>query len=800
MSSGPENAAASPAPSPGEAADGFWLIDREGHFLDVSQSYCELSGYSRAELLTMRISDLEAREDAAEVARHLARLKALGWERFETRHRRKDGLLLELEVSANYFAREGKLFVFLRDLTERNRLDARRRADLRRHEALARLAQLRGETLRGLLDRALEESLALTSSRLGYIYYYDEDRREFTLHSWSQSVMSACSIPDMQRVYALEKTGLWGEAVRQRRPIVANDFPAPHPHKKGYPTGHAALTRFLTVPVIVDGRIVAVAGAANKETAYEDEDVRQLQLFMDALWQLSSRDRAEELRTKLSAVLEQTASSVVIFDAAGIVEYVNERHLALVGQARDAILGRPFDQLQPPVVTPEESREIWGKLLAGEPWAGLVTRPGPGGRPTHQQVSVVPVRTGDRVVTHFAAVSEDVTERRRLEAELRHSQKLESLGTLAGGVAHDFNNILTGLVGLVGAAREALGANHPVSEDLDEAMHLVDRATGLTRALLAFGRRAGGKAKREELGEVVEGVAKLLRRVIGEEVHLLLAPAPGPLAVKVDRGQLEQVLLNLATNGRDAMEGRGELEVTLAERRVDEAAAKPHGASPGRFAVVSVRDHGAGMDPATLARIFDPFFTTKAVGRGTGLGLSIVHGIVRGCGGFVEVWTAPGQGSRFDVHLPLQAEAEGEAPQAPPPPQVVRGHGESVLLAEDDPTVRGVWSSLLRRHGYRVTTAEDGLEAVAAVRAAGEPFDLALLDVTMPHMTGVEAYEQIRLLDPRLRVLFASGYAADRVQRGSAAARERLLEKPLAPSVLLAEVRAMLDRPVPQAR
>ncbi|MBK9518213.1 MAG: PAS domain S-box protein [Anaeromyxobacter sp.] len=788
-----------PAPGEAEAADGFWLVDREGRFLDVSQSYCELSGYTRDELLGMRISDLEARESAAEVSQHLERLRQQGWDRFETHHRRKDGLLLELEVAANYFAREGKLFVFLRDLTQRNEWDARRRADLRRHECLERLARSRGATLRELLDRALEESLVLTGSALGYIYYYDEDRREFTLHSWSQSVMRACSIPDMQRVYALDKTGLWGEVVRQRRPVVVNAFAAPHPHKKGYPLGHAALTRFLTVPVVVDGRIVAVAGAANKADPYDDEDVRQLGLYMDAVWQLSSRDRAEELRTKLSAVLEQTSASVVIFDAAGIVEYANERHLEQVGLPREAVLGRPFDQLQAPAVTAEQSREIWGRLLAGEPWAGELSRPGRDGRPAWQAVSVVPVRQGSRVITHFASIAEDVTERRRLEGALRHSQKLESLGTLAGGVAHDFNNILTGLVGLVGAAREALGDNHPVSEDLDEAMQLVDRATGLTRGLLAFGRRVGGQPRLVELGEVVEGVARMLRRIIGEEVRLLVTPAPGRLPVRGDRGQLEQVLINLATNARDAMAGRGDLEVTLAEVALDAAAAALHQVPPGPYAVLSVRDHGAGLDEATRARIFDPFFTTKAAGRGTGLGLSIVHGIVRGSGGFVEVWSEPGQGARFDVHLPLLPGATEEAVAAAPP-LAARGHGELVLLAEDDATVRGVWASLLRRHGYRVTTAEDGEQAVAAVRAASEPFDLALLDVTMPRLTGVEAYERIRALDPRLRVLFASGYAADRVQRGTAAARERLLAKPLAPAALLAEVRSALDRPVPGAR
>ncbi len=321
------------------------------------------------------------------------------------------------------------------------------------------------------------------------------------------------------------------------------------------------------------------------------------------------------------------------------------------------------------------------------------------------------MRSAAGAIQSFAGLVEDVTERHRLEAELRHAQKLESLGTLAGGVAHDFNNILTGLVGLVSVAKDQLGPVHPVREDLDEMAGLVDRATKLTRGLLAFGHRQAGHPQPQELGEVVDGVAKLLRRIIGEDVRLVIEPAQERLPILADRGQLEQVITNLATNARDAMPGGGTLTMALSAAEVDGARAARHEVAAGRYAVLSVRDQGCGMDDATLARIFDPFFTTKPVGRGTGLGLSIVYGIVRQSRGFVEVWSAAGQGSRLDVLLPLKAEAVEAPVEAPLEQAALRGHGEAVLLAEDDPTVRGVWSSLLRRHGYLVTAVEDGAAA-----------------------------------------------------------------------------------------
>jgi PAS domain S-box-containing protein len=780
-------------------ADGFWLVDLEGRFLDVSQSYCDLVGYTREEILGMRVADVEVEERSVDVERHIAKMMAEGGDRFETRHRCKDGRPVEVEVATRYVPSERKIIGFVLDLSARRLEAARRAADERRLAALDRLLCAPHLTVRDLFDDALEESLRLTGSKLGYIYYYDEGRREFTLHSWSRSVMAACSIPDMQRVYQLDKTGLWGEAVRQRRPIVANDFPSPHPHKKGYPEGHAHLQRFMTVPVLVDGRIVAVAGAGNKETPYDDEDVRQLGLFMDALWHFAEREQAEEMHAKLSAVVEQTTASVVIFDAGGVIEYVNDRFVQREGVARPAVMGRSAEEVLMASMAPAQVRELWGALLAGQVWRGEVEHKGAGGRPCWQAVTYLPVRNGAGAITHFAALADDVTERRQLEAELRHAQKLESLGTLASGVAHDFNNILTGLVGLVEAAREQLGPVHPVREDLDEMTGLVDRATKLTRGLLAFGHRQIGHATPLELGEVVDGVTRLLRRIIGEDLKLDILPATHRLPVLADAGQLEQVVTNLVTNARDAMPGGGELTMALSAAEVDEARAARHEVKAGRYAVVSVQDRGCGMDEATRARIFDPFFTTKPVGRGTGLGLSIVYGIVRQAQGFVEVSSAPGEGSRFEVYLPLRTEAV-EAPVEPPLQQAaLRGHGESILLAEDDPTVRGVWATLLRRNGYLVTTAEDGALAVEAVRVAERPFDLALLDVTMPRLSGPEAFLVIRTLDPRLPVLFASGYAADRVDRNDASSRERLLQKPLAPSTLLWEVQRALQRAAAEA-
>jgi len=653
-----------------------------------------------------------------------------------------------------------------------------------------RSAPVSARSLRTTLDDALEDAVALSGSSLGYIYFYDEDTRQFTLHAWSRGVMDACAIADPARVYDLDRTGVWGDVVRHRAPVLLNDFRSPHPSKRGQPEGHAPIERFLSIPVFEEGRIVAVVGVANKREPYDEGDVRRLDAFMRGVWPVARRLALDERSRKLSAIVEQSRAAIATCDVAGRVDYVNARFVAWMGVGRERLLGRHIQELNP--AQADDPAAFWDWLRAGGTWEHEVV-PVRGERRS-ARVSVSPLRGAAGAVTHYAVIVEDTTEQRELEAQLRHAQRLESIGTLAGGIAHDFNNILTGAVGLASAARDDLPEGHAVRGDLEELLGVLRRAGALTRTLLTFARRESADLHPEPLAGILDGVGRLVRSGLGDGVVLELRLPPPDLVVDVDRSQLEQVLVNLATNARDAMPEGGRLRLSAAAAEVPEGQAARHRVAPGRYAAIAVEDSGVGMDEAILARIFDPFFTTKEVGKGTGLGLSMVYGIVRQHDGFVEVHSALGKGSRFEVYLPARSGRVSGAraePSAPAP----RGRGESILLAEDEPVVRDVWAAILRRHGYEVVAVEDGERALAAYRAAGR-FDLVVMDVTMPRLGGPEAAAVIRAIDPELRVLFASGCP----QRATAGLTP-ILEKPLPPEELLRAVRHELDvRPAAGAR
>jgi PAS domain S-box-containing protein len=637
-------------------------------------------------------------------------------------------------------------------------------------------------SLRATLDAALEDALALSGSVLGYLALYDEDTRQLTMYAWSRDAMRACGIADQVRLYDLDRTGIWGDVVRKRAPVLVNDFDAPNPAKRGYPDGHAPLHRYLSIPVRDGERIVAVVGVANKAAPYDDGDVRRLEAFMNGVWPVARHLAEEERQRKLSAIVEQSPMGIATCDASGRVDYVNGRFVEWLGVRRERILGRHIEELNP--ADAHDPAAFWDWLRAGGSWEQEVRLRG-AGTARHARVTITPLRAATGAVSHWTIVAEDVSARRALEDQLRHVQRLESVGTLAGGIAHDFNNALTGAIGLAGDVADALGGAHPARADVDELLGVLRRASTLTRTLLTFARRESATLRAEPLAPVLDAVAGLVRPALGEGLRLDVTPPPADVVVDADRGQLEQVLVNLVTNARDAMPRGGRLHLTAAVAEVGEAQAARHRASPGPYAIVSVEDSGVGMDEGTLGRIFDPFFTTKDVGKGTGLGLSLAYGIVRQHDGFIEVRSAPGTGSRFDVYLPLADPAPARRDAAPPP----RGHGEAVLLAEDEPVVRSVWSSILRRHGYEVVAVEDGRQAVDAFRGEPGRFQLVLMDVTMPRLGGPEAAAEIRQLDPGARVLFASGGPP----RG-ALPSATILEKPLPPDELLHAVRRELDR------
>jgi PAS domain S-box-containing protein len=437
------------------------------------------------------------------------------------------------------------------------------------------------------------------------------------------------------------------------------------------------------------------------------------------------------------------------------------------------------------------------------------------GRPTSYEIfseplkkwyqSVVgPIRTGD-VVTHLSVLTRDVTaeklaqsqarqveqQLRQMEAKLAQAGKLEAVGQLAGGIAHDFNNLLTGIGGVVELLRLRLAPDDPNLKDVADLRGAVERGAGLTRQLLAFSRQQPIAPTVLNLNQLLEETSRMLRRLIGEDIELALLLAGEELCVRADRTQLEQVLLNLVVNARDAMPGGGGLRLELCRARVDDRARQQHpDARPGEFARLRVADSGLGMDEATLARIFEPFFTTKPIGAGTGLGLSMVHGIVSKAGGFIQVESELGRGATFDVWLPLANER-----QAPPEAATVarRGGRETVLIVEDEELVLRFTTQLLRNLGYEVLGAANAEEALAHLEA-GKTFDLLLTDVLLPGIDGLELFRRVKARRGQFPVVFMSGYTDNLLaEKGLDETGAAFLQKPFSHDELAAKVRAALD-------
>jgi len=409
------------------------------------------------------------------------------------------------------------------------------------------------------------------------------------------------------------------------------------------------------------------------------------------------------------------------------------------------------------------------------------------------QLNVRAVRNAARQVEYYETFVRDVTEQRRLQQQVLQSQKMEAVGRLAGGIAHDFNNLLTVITSYSDLLLEDLGKDDPKRDDVEQVRKAAEGAASLTRQLLAFSRQQVLAPRVVSLNAVVDSLQKILRRVIGEDVELATALAPDLGAVKADVGQLEQVLMNLTVNARDAMPTGGKLTIETANVEHDPAYARAReGAAVSRFVMLAVTDTGVGMDEATKARIFEPFFTTKEAGKGTGLGLATVYGIVNQSGGFIWVYSEPGSGTSFKIYLP-RVDAPAEGVKAAGSVSVPRGT-ETVLLVEDAAAVRAVAKQVLQRQGYTVLEAPHGEAALHLAQKHRGPIHLLLTDVVMPVLSGRRLAEQLAPLRPDMKVLYASGYTDDSVVRhGILESGTAYLQKPFTPDSLARKVREVLD-------
>jgi PAS domain S-box-containing protein len=530
----------------------------------------------------------------------------------------------------------------------------------------------------------------------------------------------------------------------------------------------------------------------------------QPQGFITVIRDITERKRAEaRLRLLESAVVNAKDAVLIteaeLFDPPGpAILYANEAFTRMTGYSLEEVLGKTPRILQGPKTDRDELDKIRTALGQQQPVQVELINYRKDGSEYWVELNIVPVADAQGHLTHLVSVQREVTERRHLEAQLRQSQKMEAVGQLAGGIAHDFNNLLTVITGYSELAlKRHLNDNDPLRPYIEEIDRAGERAAGLTRQLLAFSRKQVLELKVLNLNTVVAEMDKMLRRLIGEDVDLVTMLNEDLGQVKADPGQLEQVIMNLAVNARDAMPQGGKLTIETANVELDETYAHQHlEAQPGSYVMLAVSDTGAGMDPETMSHIFEPVFTTKEQGKGTGLGLSTLYGIVKQSGGHTWVYSEIGRGTTFKVYLPR---VEESVEIFEPDPVRLKQHQavETILLVEDEERVRELVRTLLQEEGYTVLVAQNGDEALRLCQQYDGPAHLLVTDMVMPGgMNGRQLAERLTSLYPKLKVLYMSGYTGEAIVRqGVLEHNLAFLQKPFSLVGLIRKVREVLASP-----
>lgn len=507
---------------------------------------------------------------------------------------------------------------------------------------------------------------------------------------------------------------------------------------------------------------------------------------------ITKRKMAETERERLLLAVEQTAESIVITDADGAIQYVNPAFSTITGFSRAEVIGQNPRILKSGKTEQRVYQEMWRTISSGQTWHGQLVNRRKDGRLIDEDVTISPVVDRSGKISNYVAVKRDISEQLRLTQQMQQAQKMEAVGHLAGGVAHDYNNMLAVIIGFTDLALAKVAEDDPLRSDLQEVLDAANRSAEITRQLLAFARKQTIAPRILDCNQAIGDMIKMLRRLIGENIRLSWQPGEQLWLVRLDPAQLNQILANLCVNARDAMVAGGSIVIETGNVILDEQYCATHmGVTPGEYVRIAVSDDGEGMGKETLERVFEPFFTTKEVGQGTGLGLATVFGIVKQNKGYITVYSEPGHGSTFRIYLPRQ-DADPQSENRLDQPGGMLGNGEHILVVEDEKVILSVARRILEELNYRVSTARSGAEALAVAENASI-IDLLLTDVIMPEMNGRELAKRLRERFPKLKCLYMSGYTADAIARhGVLESGVNFLEKPFTREQLGLKVRSSL--------
>ena len=686
-----------------------------------------------------------------------------------------------------------RIIGFARNIDSRKELEKENRMNEQRLEALLKISQFKAQTNQEFLDYTLEQAIYLTESRIGYIYFYDEEKKEFTLNTWSKEVMNECKVKNPQTKYSLDKTGIWGEAVRQRKTIMINDFHANNPLKKGCPDGHVAIRKFLTIPVFMNDRIKAVVGVANKETDYNDRDVMQLQLLMDSVWKISEMRKSQEdlIKTKNQLLEVQKLSKITrwecdlltgeliytdeILELFGIVKKGEKFIISELGAFLKPDDSKLFEIALNNLTTKMEPLSLELRfLIKQKDYKTLLIK----GICEREENGRCIEASGS--VQDISSLKEAEEKNSVLQEQLYQSQKLEALGQLAGGVAHDFNNMLAGIIGNAEMLSLKLMDDSEKQEIAKKIINASENAANLTKQLLSFSRKGKYQTVAVDLNRTIMEVISILEKTIDRKIKIVSSLEDKNPFINGDPVQIENVILNLALNARDAMPDGGEMKfITTCSCEAG-------------FVDLIVEDNGTGMTKEVKKHLFEPFFTTKEKGRGTGLGLAGVYGIIKNHGGKIRIDSEENRGTSVCITLPA---FRGEELQSEKDVGVSGKLGfGNIIVIDDEKTIRESTAFVLRKSGYTVFEFQQGKSAVEFFKKEHKTINAVVLDMIMPDMNGKEVFFELRKIDRNVKVIISSGFSKD----GDASellTRENVsfLQKPYRSAVLLNKIEEILN-------
>jgi len=509
---------------------------------------------------------------------------------------------------------------------------------------------------------------------------------------------------------------------------------------------------------------------------------------------ITAQKRAKAERNRLMAAIEQAGEAIAMTDAQGKIQFVNPAFERMTGYGAKEVVGQNASILKSGEQDELFYRNLWATISSGRIWTGHMVNKRKDGTLYTEEASISPVRDAYGQIVNYVAVKRDLTEHLRLSAQFYQAQKMEAVGLLAGGVAHDFNNMLTVIIGYAELALVKTDPSQSLHAELGEILKAAKHSKDITRQLLAFARKQTIIPVVLDLNICMENMLQMLQRLIGEDIDLAWLPGVGPCQIKMDPVQVNQILANLCVNARDAIAGVGKLTIETRNVIFDETYCAQHiGYVAGEYVLLAVSDDGCGMDKETIDQIFEPFFTSKEIGQGTGLGLSTVYGIVKQNDGFINVYSEPGRGTTFRIYLPRHSDQVAAA-QRDSVTEILPGNGETLLVVEDEPSILTMEKIMLEDLGYRVLTAGTPSEAVGLVQEHANEIRLVITDVVMPDMNGRDLSERLLSIYPGMKILFMSGYTSDVIaHRGVLDEGVNFMQKPFSMLDLSIKVREALS-------